>query len=152
MVDMELSSSQNSHIIDVFMPTYIMSPTDDEKFRRKLVCKLIGDSLKSELEEKVYVEENVKAWCNKVADTVKSRIHKECHIPRYKFVVQCFIGQQKLQDVRVTSRCLCDTEFDNHASATFNSLLCHCSNIYGRPVLCLVSMQVEKVTYFTIVC
>lgn len=42
--------------------------------------------------------------------------------PRYKLIVQTVIGQEKQQDVRVTSRALWDTDHDNHASALFQSV------------------------------
>lgn len=42
-------------------------------------------------------------------------------IPRYKVVVQVTMGERKDQDVRVTSRCLWDTETDNYASASMQN-------------------------------
>ncbi|TMW62269.1 hypothetical protein Poli38472_009762 [Pythium oligandrum] len=107
-------------VIKVVMPTYIMAPTEDERFRRKLVSKIISECLQKELEGKEYDEDDCKAWCTTIADLVKARIRSECNFPRYKIVVQTFIGQQKLQDVRITSRCLWDNDHDNHASAAFN--------------------------------
>lgn len=39
-------------------------------------------------------------------------------IPRYKIVVQVSIGEVKNQTVRVTSKCLWDSENDNYCSVT----------------------------------
>ncbi|GMF16313.1 unnamed protein product [Phytophthora fragariaefolia] len=91
-------------------------------FRRKKVCNIISECMAKELEGKEFDESDSKSWTTSIADAVKARIHAECYFPRYKIVVQTFIGQQRLQDVRITSRCLWDNDHDNHASAVFNSV------------------------------
>ncbi|GAB9474643.1 hypothetical protein Gpo141_00011763 [Globisporangium polare] len=121
MADMDTPTSRGSQVIKVVMPTYIMAPTEDERFRRKKTCHIIADCLKRELEGKEFDEGDAKAWSASIADAVKTRIHSECSAARYKIVVQTFVGQQRLQDVRITSRCLWDNDHDNHASAVFNS-------------------------------
>ncbi|KAF0687854.1 Aste57867_20441 [Aphanomyces stellatus] len=110
---------KNAPIIKIYMPTYIMAPTEDEKFRRKKVCGIVAECLEKELSNKEYDEDDSKQWCSTIADTVKNRIRAECNFPRYKIIVQAFVGQQKLQDVRIASRCLWDNDHDNHASAEF---------------------------------
>ncbi len=40
---------------------------------------------------------------------------------RYKIIVQAVVGQQKMQGVRVVSRCLWDTDTDNCSSYTYTS-------------------------------
>ncbi len=42
--------------------------------------------------------------------------------PRYKFVVQVVLGQNKRQGVRVASRCLWDVDNDSHASFSFKNV------------------------------
>jgi hypothetical protein len=42
--------------------------------------------------------------------------------PRYKLVVQVVLGQSKDQGVKIASRCLWDTETDNHASFFFKNV------------------------------
>jgi len=91
-------------------------------FRRKKVCNIISECMSKELEGKEFDEGDCKGWSTAIADAVKARIHADCSFPRYKVVVQTFIGQQRLQDVRITSRCLWDNDHDNHASAVFNSV------------------------------
>jgi tctex1 domain-containing protein 2 len=91
-------------------------------FRRKKVSKVIAECLQKELDGKEFDEDDCKLWSTSIADAVKARIRQECNFPRYKIVVQSFIGQQKLQDVRIASRCLWDNDYDNHASAAYNSV------------------------------
>ncbi|OQS01929.1 Outer Dynein Arm Light Chain 2 [Thraustotheca clavata] len=123
MVDADTSgsSSKNAQIIKIYMPTYIMAPTEDEKFRRRKVCGIVSECLKNELQGKEYDEEDAKQWCNSIADAIKNRVKADCNFPRYKIIVQAFVGQQKLQDVRIASRCLWDNDNDNHASAEFHN-------------------------------
>ncbi|KAF4140629.1 Tctex-1 family [Phytophthora infestans] len=121
MADLEMSSGRENQVIKVVMPTYIMAPTEDERFRRIKVCNIIFKCMTKELEGKEFNESDCKGWSIAIADAVKARIHTDCSFPRYKIVVQTFIGQQRLQDVRITSRCLWDDDHDNHASAVFNS-------------------------------
>ncbi|KAG2523804.1 hypothetical protein BBO99_00002906 [Phytophthora kernoviae] len=121
MADLETTPGRANQVIKVVMPTYIMAPTEDERFRRKKVCNIISECIAKELDGKEFDESDCKTWSTNIADAVKSRIHTECNFPRYKIVVQTFIGQQRLQDVRITSRCLWDNDHDNHSSAVFNS-------------------------------
>lgn len=123
MADMDAPTGRGSQVIKVVMPTYIMAPTEDERFRRKKTCRIIAECLKRELEGKEFDENDAKASSASIADAVKARIHAESSAAaRYKVVVQTFVGQQRLQDVRITSRCLWDNDHDNHASAVFNSV------------------------------
>lgn len=102
------------------------------RFRRKKTCRIIADCLKKELDGKEFDEADARAWSTSIADAVRSRIHAECSAPRYKFVVQTFVGQQRLQDVRITSRCLWDNDHDNHASAVFHSVrACVCRGLFS---------------------
>jgi hypothetical protein len=45
---------------------------------------------------------------------------------RHKIVVQVTIGEVHGQGVRIASRCLWDTETDNHASSTFQNPYLYC--------------------------
>ena len=38
---------------------------------------------------------------------------------RYKFVVQCIIGEQRGQDVKMSCRCFWDSDTDNYAQDVF---------------------------------
>lgn len=135
------ASGRGAQVIKVVMPTFIMAPTEDERcglaplpatssqpltcshrFRRKKVCRIISECLARELEGKEFDEGECKGWATAIADAVRARVGAECHFPRYKVLVQAFVGQQRLQDVRITSRCLWDNDNDNHASADFHSV------------------------------
>jgi hypothetical protein len=46
----------------------------------------------------------------------------ELECPRYKYVVQVFLGENKGQGARVASRCLWDTETDNYATFSYKNV------------------------------
>ena len=41
---------------------------------------------------------------------------------RYKFVVQCVIGEQRGQDVKMSCRCFWDSDTDNYAQDVFTNV------------------------------
>lgn len=55
------------------------------------------------------------------------------NLPRYKFVVQVVIGEQRGEGVRMGSRCFWDSETDNVASETFVNVRAPCAQI-SQPV------------------
>ncbi|CAN0245988.1 unnamed protein product [Ectocarpus fasciculatus] len=54
----------------------------------------------------------------RICDEIKNGL-KEMNLPRYKYVVQVVIGEQRGEGVRMGSRCFWDSETDNVASETY---------------------------------
>jgi len=52
----------------------------------------------------------------------KSRNRADLALKRYKYVVQVTLGEVKKQGVRIASRCLWDTNNDNHSSYSFKNV------------------------------
>lgn len=46
----------------------------------------------------------------------------EMNLPRYKYVVQVVIGEQRGEGVRMGSRCFWDSETDNVANETYTNV------------------------------
>jgi hypothetical protein len=66
-----------------------------------------------------------------IADSIKYKL-KELGLPRYKYMVNVVIGQQKGQGVRVGTRCFWDSDTDNCASEYFvNDTLFCLATVYG---------------------
>ncbi|CAB1120999.1 unnamed protein product [Ectocarpus sp. CCAP 1310/34] len=61
----------------------------------------------------------------RICDEIKNGL-KEMNLPRYKYVVQVVIGEQRGEGVRMGSRCFWDSETDNVASETYvnDSVFC----------------------------
>ena len=45
------------------------------------------------LADKEYEHAHAKHWAEQIVDTIRAQVKNECHIPSYKIVVQCVIGQ-----------------------------------------------------------
>ena len=69
--------------------------------------------------------------CKKLSDAINQEV-KQMPNPRYKLITIVFIGEKKLQDMRIASRCLWDTRFDNCVTIDYsNKNLYAVINIYG---------------------
>ena len=77
--------------------------------------------------DKQYQADHSSTWTKEIADEVKNKL-KELGLPRYKFMVQVVLGEQRGQGVRMGSRSFWDTNTDNSASHTYmnDNLFCVC--------------------------
>ena len=63
------------------------------------------------------------AWrARSLADEIKSRLKTELELPRYKFVVQVVIGEQRGEGVRMGCRCFWDPDTDAYAEETYRNV------------------------------
>jgi hypothetical protein len=98
--------------------TFKLAPDESKKF---FIFKL-QPSLLELLEEKMAQVEKINptgysgrasvALTRDLADSIR-REAKNLSVPRYKIVVHVVIGQNLGQDLRVASRCLWNTDYDN---------------------------------------
>lgn len=112
-------------------PTYLLEPSESERFYPSRAKSIALDVLTTEISNAKIDDKFIEDWSEfsddmedlgkKVADHIKNRIREEMNIPRYKIVVQVSIGQRKNQGVCITSRCLWNTATDNFASAEFKN-------------------------------
>lgn len=107
-------------VVKVFLPTYIQTPTDEERFSPSEVKKIAEACLAEKLSTWVYEEEEAKVLSVEICDQIRDEC-KKLKMPRYKIIVQATIGQLKGQGVRICSRCLWDETTDNYASASYQN-------------------------------
>jgi len=113
------------------LPTYILKPSEDEKFYPSKVKAIAEEVLSEEIGTDKVDEKWIEEWADfgddfetlakEIADKIKTRCRKTLHLPRYKLIVQATIGQMKDQGVCITSRCLWDTSTDNYASVNYQN-------------------------------
>jgi hypothetical protein len=126
-----LSFINQQPTVDIVLPTYIQSPSDNEKFYSSRVEKIANDILEHEFELAKVNEKWIEDWndfgddveelSKDIADKIKEKCKEELNLPRYKLIVQVTIGQKKDQGARVTSRCLWDTSTDRYASTSYQN-------------------------------
>ncbi|GMH69773.1 hypothetical protein TrVE_jg4210 [Triparma verrucosa] len=118
-------------VIDVVLPTYIMTPSETEKFYPSEVKAIADAVMKEELDGDKITKQMVEDWYDdgedfenlskSIADKIRQRVKETLNVNRYKLVVQVTLGQMKDQGVRITSRCLWDTQTDNYASIDYKN-------------------------------
>ncbi|MBN3325388.1 TC1DB protein, partial [Atractosteus spatula] len=95
------------------------------------VQQLLETTLDSYLSEASYNPTTCGLLTQNLSDLIHSKA-KDINPPRYKLVCLVILGQCNDQGLRVTSRCLWDTETDNFAVATFqNTSLFAVAVVYG---------------------
>ena len=65
-------------------------------------------------------------WTREIADEIKSKLKTDLELPRYKFVVQVVVGEQRGEGVRMGCRCFWDADTDAYAEESYrnDSLFC----------------------------
>lgn len=108
-----------------YEPTFRTKPYDEKKFSPSAVRAVIEDVVTNTLKGKVWAGEEETLWTVSISEQIKARV-KDLDFPRYKLVVQVVMGENKLQGVRVASRCLWDADTDNFATFAYknDSLWC----------------------------
>uniref|UniRef100_H2Z9D3 Tctex1 domain-containing protein 2 n=1 Tax=Ciona savignyi TaxID=51511 RepID=H2Z9D3_CIOSA len=105
--------------------TYMIRPNFQHKFKKATVKECIHQVVTEQLGGKHYNEEEVSAWTQAISNGIKAKL-KEMGFDRYKFVVQCVIGEQRGEGVKMGCRCFWDSDTDNYAQDVFmnSSLFC----------------------------
>ena len=99
---------------------YQIKPKRKEKFKpgefKKTIKEYLSEKFKT-MEEKykaliqTYQPENIQNLSKDIAEDIKQKL-KQLNLPRYKYIVQVTIGEQKGQGVRIGSKCFWDFDTD----------------------------------------
>ena len=104
---------------------YQTKPKQKEKFKPGKSKELIKEILQQKLKTATYQAEAVQSLCKDIAESVKWKL-KDLNLPRYKYIVQVNIGEQRGQGIRIGSKCFWDFDTDYVASESYinDSLFC----------------------------
>jgi hypothetical protein len=100
--------------------TYQLQPEEDKKFKSYIVEEEMRQILRRTLEPLNYKDSTGSSLTTELANDIKKAI-QGLGWPRYKYVVQVVLGQNRNQAVQVGSRCLWDQQSDNFACASYSS-------------------------------
>lgn len=98
--------------------SYQMAPK--KKFLPDKAREIIEGTLEEKLGEVEYSPEVCKAMATEISELIKERI-KAMKLPRYKIISIVQIGQRLKQGIRIGSRCIWNTRFDNYATGEFSN-------------------------------
>lgn len=105
--------------------SYSLRPKISQKFRAADVKEIIHTVLLARLADKEYNGETCVDLCKTICAEIKEKL-KGAQYERYKFVVQCVIGEQKGAGINMSGRCFWDSDTDNFAESIYmnESLFC----------------------------
>lgn len=99
-------------------PTYRTEPQEDKKFAPHVVKKIMDSALEEAVEGMdQYEATKCKALSVSVCEDIKQKV-KWLNYDRYKLICVVYFGSVCGQELRVTSRCLWNENFDNFASSS----------------------------------
>ncbi|KAJ1447146.1 Tctex-1 [Pelagophyceae sp. CCMP2097] len=106
-------------------PELCLRPAYAQRASASVMKELIYSVLDARLSGQTYQGDQVQQQTKSIADDVKDRL-KGLKLPRYKFMVQCVIGEQRGEGARMGCRTFWDRDTDTCASETFinDSIFC----------------------------
>jgi len=109
--------------------SYRIEPVN--RFSAQEVQDVIDEALKEYLEGHSYNYDFCKDTSKKLSEVIKQRV-KYLGFTRYKIICLVYMGQAKNQGMRIGSRCLWNTQFDNVAEGSFrNGELFAVATVFG---------------------
>lgn len=113
-------SGSETQIQKQYENTYRTEPTDTGRFSAKKAEDLIRHVLENYLKGKAYDPKKFPTLCKTLAELIKERV-KGSGCTRYKIIAHVMILENQGQSMRHVSRCLWNKDFDNHATATYET-------------------------------
>lgn len=122
---MAFGSKKEEIVEQELLHSYSLRPKLAHKFRVADVKELIHTVLLTHLADKEYSGETCNDLAKQICCEIKEKL-KSMPYERYKFVVQCVIGEQKGAGINMTGRCFWDSDTDNFAESIYmnESLFC----------------------------
>lgn len=134
-------------------PLYSVRPSYKDKFPPTEVKKIISSFLSEFLSDKSYNPELTSQWTREIADGIKGQIKQQLELPRYKFVVQVVVGEQRGEGVRMGCRCFWDADTDAYADETYRNVrtapsraphLSSCTRLMADQRTCLLCLHIPS--------
>eukprot|EP01084_Bolivina_argentea_P174778 302739_1 len=110
---------------------YRIQPNYRQKFKPTLVKDVMKKYMEDTLRGEKYDGDKVSKWSKEISHNIKSFL-KSCNWPRYKYMVQVIIGENKGQGVKVASKQFWDENNDSMSVHYFVNQSLYCVSIaYG---------------------
>ena len=95
-------------------------PSYQAMFKPRQVESMMSSFVSSFLSAKAYDPAETSGWAKELACGIKNQL-KELKLPRYKYLVQVVIGENKGAGVRCGCRCLWDQQSDKMAQTHYTN-------------------------------
>ena len=100
--------------------TYQIRPLFKDKFRPQEAREKMEQIVKKKLQGVAFNPQEINNWAKEIADDIRVEL-RGLNKPRYKYMVQCIIGQNFGQGVRIGSRQFWDEDTDDVAYVSYTS-------------------------------
>ena len=127
----EKTAGKSQIVEQELLHSYSLRPKIAQKFRAADVKEIIHSILLARLADKEYNGETCTDLSRTICFEIKQKL-KTLQYERYKFVVQCVIGEQKAAGINMSGRCFWDSDTDNFAESIYmNESLFGVAAAYG---------------------
>lgn len=130
------SATAETHFYKTNIPkvenTFKLSPDDNKRFYAFKLKPIIQDTVIKEVEKADTQSIKGQHLTIELADIIRS-LTKDMYQPRYKVLVFVAVGDNRGQDMRLASRCLWNTDFDNCVSVSHST-----KNIWASAIVYLL--------------
>mmetsp|Transcript_14316 Transcript_14316/g.21638 ORF Transcript_14316/g.21638 Transcript_14316/m.21638 type:complete len:126 (-) Transcript_14316:16-393(-) len=111
---------------------YQLRPNFKQKFKPQQIKDILREMLVEKLTGATYQSEMVAHLSKELANNIRDRLTTDLDNPRYKYVVNVFIGEQKGEGIKMGCRCFWDDETDNYATDVYmNDALFCIATVFG---------------------
>lgn len=126
VINQSNSNNSNAQSQQPRQTDYQIRPSFNDLFKPRDVQNIIKQTMTEYFVDKEQYDSNdVGQWCKQLSVQLKNTL-KQCNKPRYKYIVQCIIGEQKNIGIKISSKSLWDTQTDRFIQEVYqnNSLYC----------------------------
>jgi len=100
--------------------TFSLRPSHKRKFRPQEVKAIVRQVLETKLEGQEYRPDDIQNLSKDIADTVRDKV-RAVDLERYKILVNCVIGEQRGEGVRMGCKMFWDSDTDNYAEEVYTN-------------------------------
>uniref|UniRef100_A0A0N4ZQT6 Tctex1 domain-containing protein 2 n=1 Tax=Parastrongyloides trichosuri TaxID=131310 RepID=A0A0N4ZQT6_PARTI len=110
------------------MDGFVLRPNIQDKFRSSIGKKILQEVCQELLHDKTFEIATIEDSSNLIAETIRERL-KELNLPRYKYIIQVVITEQRGQGVNVMASCMWDPDTDNAVNHLYTNNFLFCEAI-----------------------
>lgn len=105
--------------VNVDPNTFTLRPSHKKKFKPAIVKEIVREILDQRLGNNLeYNPDTMHNMHKELCEHIRSEVCKK-DFERYKIIVNCIIGEQRGEGVRVGCKCFWDSDTDNYVEETY---------------------------------
>uniref|UniRef100_A0A8R1XVU2 Uncharacterized protein n=1 Tax=Onchocerca volvulus TaxID=6282 RepID=A0A8R1XVU2_ONCVO len=98
----------------------VIRPTNQEKFRTTVGRRILEEVLAENLGGHTFESSNAEQLSNSLANIIRNRL-KGLNLPKYKYIIQVILGEERGQRVRAHGACMWDSDTDSVAHYVYSN-------------------------------